>query len=125
MTIDPISVEEIDDLRVLSILTFHQSFSQFNKKENLYYRDASYIGKLDNGTKIFWGRGNGWVFAGLANILAELEPQSKEYKYFVKIYFVKRSEYCVPSIRISTDGRLAHTHRIRRQHEFTANAFCN
>lgn len=58
----------------------------FDKKENLYYRDESYMGKLDNGTKIFWGRGNGWVFAGLANILAELEPGSKEYKYFVKIY---------------------------------------
>jgi len=58
----------------------------FDKKENLYYRDGSYIGKLDNGTKIFWGRGNGWVFAGLANILAELKPHSKEYKYFMNIY---------------------------------------
>ena len=58
----------------------------FDKKENLYYRDESYIGELDNGTKIFWARGNGWVFAGLANIIEELEPGSKEYKYFVKIY---------------------------------------
>ena len=58
----------------------------FDKKENLYYRDESYMGKLDNGTKIFWARGNGWVFAGLANIIEELEPGSKEYKYFVKIY---------------------------------------
>nr|WP_319509531.1 glycoside hydrolase family 88 protein [uncultured Draconibacterium sp.] len=58
----------------------------FDNKESLYYRDESYIGKLDNGTKIFWGRGNGWVFAGLANILTELEPGSKEHKYFLKIY---------------------------------------
>ena len=58
----------------------------FDKKENLYYRDESYMGKLDNGTKIFWARGNGWVFAGLANILEELDPKSKEYKYFLKIY---------------------------------------
>ena len=58
----------------------------FDKKENLYYRDQSYMGKLDNGTKIFWGRGNGWVFAGLTNILSELDPKSKEYKYFVTIY---------------------------------------
>lgn len=58
----------------------------FDKKEKLYYRDESYIGKLDNNIKIFWSRGNGWVFAGLANILAELNPNSKEYKYFVKIY---------------------------------------
>lgn len=58
----------------------------FDKKENLYYRDESYMGKLDNGTKIFWARGNGWVFAGLVNIMNELEPDSKEYKYFLKIY---------------------------------------
>ena len=58
----------------------------FDKKESLYYRDESYMGKLDNGTKIFWGRGNGWVFAGLVNILSELEPQSKEYNYFLNIY---------------------------------------
>jgi len=58
----------------------------FDKKESLYYRDESYMGKLDNGTKIFWARGNGWVFAGLANILVELNPNSKEYKYFLKIY---------------------------------------
>jgi rhamnogalacturonyl hydrolase YesR len=31
----------------------------FNKKESLNYRDESYFGKLDNVTKIFWGRGNG------------------------------------------------------------------
>lgn len=58
----------------------------FDKKENLYYRDQSYIGKLDNGTKIFWSRGNGWVFAGLVNLMNELDPQTKEYQYFLKIY---------------------------------------
>ncbi len=58
----------------------------FNKKEHLYYRDERFKTQLDNGTKIFWSRGNGWVFAGLANILTELNPQSKEYKYFLKIY---------------------------------------
>jgi len=58
----------------------------FDKKENLYYRDDSYMGILDNGTKIFWSRGNGWVFAGLANIMEELDPKSREYKYFVSIF---------------------------------------
>ena len=58
----------------------------FDKKESLYYRDEGYMGKLDNGTKIFWSRGNGWVFAGLTNIMNELNPLSKEYKYFLKIY---------------------------------------
>jgi len=58
----------------------------FDKEENLYYRDESYMDKRDHGTKIFWARGNGWVFAGLCNIMNELDPGSKEYKYFLDIY---------------------------------------
>ena len=58
----------------------------FDKKESLYYRDESYIGEKDNGTKIFWSRGNGWVLAGLVNVMIELDPNGTEYKYFLKIY---------------------------------------
>lgn len=58
----------------------------FDKKEHLYYRDERYKDQLDHGTKIFWARGNGWVFAGLANIMNELDSGSKEYKYFLGIY---------------------------------------
>lgn len=58
----------------------------FDKKESLYYRDESYIGEKDNGTKIFWSRGNGWVLAGLVNVMIELDPKGTEYKYFLKIY---------------------------------------
>ena len=58
----------------------------FDKEESLYYRDESYMGKLDNGTKIFWSRGNGWVFAGLTNVMNELNPESEEYRYFLNIY---------------------------------------
>jgi rhamnogalacturonyl hydrolase YesR len=42
----------------------------YDKDEHLFFRDKSYIGKLTkNGKKIFWTRGNGWVFAGLARTL--------------------------------------------------------
>lgn len=58
----------------------------FDKKEGLYYRDERFKTQLDNGTKIFWARGNGWVFAGLVNILNELEAGTKEYKYFLSLY---------------------------------------
>ncbi|MDB2606849.1 glycoside hydrolase family 88 protein, partial [Zobellia sp.] len=58
----------------------------FDKEESLYYRDERYFDQLDNGTKIFWSRGNGWVFAGLVNILNELDSQSEEYAYFMDIY---------------------------------------
>jgi len=42
----------------------------YDKDEHLYYRDSSYFGKTEkNGEKVFWGRGNGWVMAGLARML--------------------------------------------------------
>ncbi|WP_298368352.1 glycoside hydrolase family 88 protein [uncultured Lutibacter sp.] len=58
----------------------------YDTDENLFYRDNSYIGKLDDGKKIFWARGNGWVFGGLTLIMDEYEPGSKEYEYFKDIY---------------------------------------
>lgn len=60
----------------------------FDKDEHLYYRDERFKDQLDNGTKIFWGGrgGNGWVYAGLADILSHLKPESEEYRYFLDIY---------------------------------------
>jgi rhamnogalacturonyl hydrolase YesR len=45
----------------------------YDKDEHLYYRDGSYFGKQEkNGKKIFWGRGNGWVLAGLVRVFQYL-----------------------------------------------------
>ena len=44
-----------------------------DKDEHLYFRDSRYFDRRDDqGRKIFWGRGNGWVYAGLVNILKTL-----------------------------------------------------
>lgn len=81
--------KETDDQRYLDFLM--QEFKAttdflYDKKEHLYYRDERFKTTLDNGTKIFWSRGNGWVFAGLVNVMQELDPESKEYRYFLKIF---------------------------------------
>jgi rhamnogalacturonyl hydrolase YesR len=45
----------------------------FDPAENLYFRDSRFFERRDEkGRKLFWSRGNGWVFAGLANMLAAL-----------------------------------------------------
>lgn len=42
----------------------------YSEVDSLYFRDDRYFERRsDNGTKIFWSRGNGWVIAGLARIL--------------------------------------------------------
>lgn len=63
----------------------------FDKDENLFYRDHRYFSqKESNGTKVFWGRGNGWVLGGLVEILREL-PKGDKYRPFYEELFVKLS----------------------------------
>jgi unsaturated rhamnogalacturonyl hydrolase len=59
----------------------------YDKEEDLYYRDSNYFTRKEaNGAKVFWGRGNGWVFAGLPVILRELPAGYEQREYFVNIY---------------------------------------
>lgn len=59
----------------------------YDKDEDLYYRDSNYFTKKEaNGAKVFWGRGNGWVFAGLPIIIRELPANYEHKTYFVTLY---------------------------------------
>lgn len=61
----------------------------FDTQEHLFFRDDSYFDKREeNGEKIFWGRGNGWVIAGLTNII-QLLPDNSEWKPFYVDLFQK------------------------------------
>ena len=61
--------------------------SLYDHSEGLYYRDCKRIGlKEANGTKQFWGRGNGWVFGGIPLILNNLPANDPERGYFEKIF---------------------------------------
>lgn len=62
----------------------------YDKDDDLFYRDASYFFETGwpsrrsspSGNKVFWSRGNGWVFAGLAFILesmADTYPEKQRY----------------------------------------------
>jgi len=43
----------------------------YDPAERLYFRDKTFLDRKEaNGAKLFWGRGNGWVLAGLARTLA-------------------------------------------------------
>ena len=59
----------------------------YDKEEDLYFRDSNYFTRKEaNDAKVFWGRGNGWVFAGLPIIIRELPSKYKNKDYFVTIY---------------------------------------
>jgi rhamnogalacturonyl hydrolase YesR len=55
----------------------------YDRQQHLFSRDASYLDQHErNGEKLFWGRGNGWAIAGLAQVLGYLPagyPQRPRY----------------------------------------------
>lgn len=83
ITNDPVYIEFMDK-------HFKATYDHlFDKSEGLFFRDDSYFSKKENnGEKIFWGRGNGWVVAGLANIL-KLLPATSEYRPFYQKLYVE------------------------------------
>lgn len=55
--------------------------------ERLFYRDDSYFEKKEqNGENVFWGRGNGWVVAGLANLLKVLPKEFEKNEFYIQLY---------------------------------------
>lgn len=45
----------------------------YSTEDSLYFRDDRYFDeRSENGKKIFWSRGNGWVIAGLARLLEDM-----------------------------------------------------
>ena len=59
----------------------------FDDETALFFRDSRYFDKrTKNGQKVFWSRGNGWVFAGLARFIEALPEDHSEREYFIDIY---------------------------------------
>jgi len=57
----------------------------YDPEEHLWYRDGRYVIQTDgsgprtpSGQKVFWSRGNGWVFAGLALVLERMPTDYPE-----------------------------------------------
>jgi len=57
----------------------------WDKEENLIYRDDRYFEqRTPSGQKVFWSRGNGWVFAGLAHMLNVIPEDHPKRSHFVE-----------------------------------------
>ncbi len=66
------------DLRYLDYMDrewWLTSASLYDPHEHLFFRDSRYFTKREqNGEKIFWSRGNGWVMAAFAKVLDVMPP---------------------------------------------------
>jgi rhamnogalacturonyl hydrolase YesR len=54
---------------------------------NLYFRDSRFLERREsNGAKIFWSRGNGWVYSGLANIIDIMSEDDPRRSYYIDLF---------------------------------------
>ncbi|MCP4454076.1 MAG: DUF4861 domain-containing protein [Planctomycetes bacterium] len=84
----------------LSSLTGNQAYLNYSNKEwwattdylydteeDLYFRDDRYFDQREaNGKKMFWCRGNGWVFGGLVRVIENLPADNPDRQRYVQIY---------------------------------------
>ena len=84
----------------LSLATGDERYMEFGDREfwattdylkdpetHLFYRDSRYFTMQDEeGNKIFWSRGNGWVYAGLVNVLRTLPLDHPSYPRYLQLY---------------------------------------
>jgi len=88
--------EATDDLRYLDLMNsmWWQTYDYlYDPEEHLWYRDARDVIQEDgsgprtsNGRKIFWSRGNGWVFAGLALVLEHMPEDYAERPRYEELF---------------------------------------
>jgi rhamnogalacturonyl hydrolase YesR len=65
----------------------------YNETEGLFFRDDTFFNKKEaNGANVYWGRGNGWVAAGLVNMLRAMPADSEYRAFYVDLFkrFVPR-----------------------------------
>lgn len=59
----------------------------FDPEESLYYRDQRFFTMhTTHGKKLFWSRGNGWVMAGLAQVMERLPVTDAYYPRYSDLY---------------------------------------
>lgn len=59
----------------------------YDREEHLFYRDSRFIGRPGpSGRKVFWSRGNGWTYAGIAKIIDSLPDNDPRRARFVELY---------------------------------------
>ncbi len=69
--------------------TFWWETSEFlyDDEEHLYYRDSRFFDKRSqNGNKVFWSRGNGWVVGGLVHMLETIPDNYPDRQKYVTQY---------------------------------------
>lgn len=59
----------------------------WDTEDKLFWRDSSYFKRREaNGSKLYWARGNGWVFGGLALMIPDLPKDWEGRGFYVELF---------------------------------------
>ncbi|MGB8602540.1 MAG: glycoside hydrolase family 88 protein [Rhizomicrobium sp.] len=59
----------------------------YDPQTHLFYRDSRFVSRLGpDGEKIFWSRGDGWVFAGLPRLIDQLPANDPDRARFIALF---------------------------------------
>jgi rhamnogalacturonyl hydrolase YesR len=73
------------DLAFSEFLAMHAIL--FDREDHLFYRDIGYIDQRSpSGQKVFWSRGNGWVYTGLAEVIAGLPSDHSSREFYLDVF---------------------------------------
>ncbi len=67
---------------------FRYTYDQlYDPEEHLFFRDATFFDKkTPSGEKVFWSRGNGWVYGGLALLLEKLPKDHPTRGFYEQLF---------------------------------------
>ena len=80
------------DIRYLDKMYYNWKYANkimYDKTTGLYFRDGKYVfpaHKSVNGKKDFWSRGDGWVMAAFAKVLADLPQNAPHRSEYIRYY---------------------------------------
>ncbi len=62
----------------------------YDREDRLFYRDSRFVGpkgkRSPSGKKVFWSRGNGWVYGGLALLLETLPADHANRPFYLDLF---------------------------------------
>lgn len=77
----------IEYLDAMDTIWWRSADYLYDTESSLFWRDSNYFDRKEkNGEKVFWARGNGWVFAGLCHILQYMPADYESRPRYEKLF---------------------------------------
>lgn len=69
-------------------LQYHKTYDElWSSEESLFYRDKKFFTQHEaNGKGVFWSRGNGWVFGGLAMMIPDMPKDWAARPFYIELF---------------------------------------